>query len=67
MSTDLQIFLIVGVWTLTVGFWAYWTGVAKAEARARAEREFLIDEIDAAVRLISDTQRVPLYVVGGSA
>lgn len=67
MSTDLQIFIIVGVWTLTVGFWAYWSGVAKAERRAREEREFLLDEIDEAVRLISETQRVPLYVVGGTA
>ena len=67
MSTDLQIFIIVGVWTLTVAFWAYWSGVAKTERRARADREFLLDEMDAAVRLISDAQRPPLYVLGGTA
>ena len=67
MSTDLQVFIIVGVWTLTVGFWAYWSGVAKAERRARAERELLMDELDAAVHLISSANSAPLYVVGGSA
>lgn len=67
MSTDLQISLIVGIWTLTVAFWAYWSGVARAEARARAEREFLLDEIDEAVRLISNAQQAPLYLVGGTA
>lgn len=66
MSPDLQITLIIGTWTFIVGFVFYWSGVSRAEARARAERERLMDDLDEAVHFIGQASARPvLHLVGG--
>lgn len=67
MSPDLTILCIIGTWTFIVGFVAYWSGINKAEARARAERERLMDDLDEAVTFIAEASARPvLHLVGGA-
>ena len=67
MSSDLEIMLILAGWSAAIYFLAFWRGVARAEAAAKADREQLLSDLDSAVNLIGSANQRPILRIVGDA
>lgn len=67
MSLDLKVILIVALFSTASAFIAYWYGVGVTERRHKAREQFLMDELDFAVKIRDAAPDTPILrlIAGG--
>ena len=67
MSLDLKVILLVTAFAAATGFVTYWLGVAATERRHKAREQFLMDELDFAVKIRDAAPDTPILrlIAGG--